>query len=326
MANSPRAARGCCLASVPDHGQEVGLVPVIDYDTRLLTEVVPWLLNPAQQTRYRFEAAALYNKYPLEQRAQVFAALDASTFRELPQHEVFEAALRDAGPLPGVRVVVVADASGMEEGADLNGLRDSAMLRVRFERVRGEAAALRAFLLHEFTHLVDLLDSGFGYQREEPAPGEMRTWGELVRDRYRVLWNTAIDGRLARRDEVVPGAELARKDEVLRAFSAFGEAEAAGLFERTWTGELSGHTALIAAARRRAVGSVTQGPRPGGTCPLCGFSTWDWARRAPAAQVARAVGADYGAWVLDDGLCGRCLEIYQIRSEEGRWKSAEETC
>ncbi len=300
-------------------------MPMIRYEPRLLAEVSYPLLGGALRTRYHIESEVLYAKYPAEHRAEAFAALDGRTFRALPQHDVFEKALRDAGSLPGVQELRVYGALGDEEGADLSPSADTASLRVCLRRVRGDLGELRAFLLHELTHLVDLLDAGFGYRREDPALGERRPRAELVRDRYRVLWNASVDGRLALREETVPGTEEIRRNEVRRALAAIGGAAADRLFEDAWTGRLFGHAALLTAARRRGAGK-SRGLQPGGTCPLCSFSTWDVASIDDAAAVATAVRADYSTWAPDEGLCGRCLELYQIHSEDGTWRFAEETC
>lgn len=290
-------------------------MPVIRYEPRLLAEVLLPLLGGALRARYDIESGLLYERHPPERRGEAFAALDTRMFEELPQHDLFVGALRDAGPLPGVRELQVCCVAGSDEGADLNPSGEMAILRLRPRRVGGDARALRAFLLHELSHLVDLLDPGFGYRREDPALGEMRSWANLVRDRYRVLWNASVDGRLARRDETLPGTEEARRSEVRRTFAAIGSDDADSLFEQAWTGRLLGHAALLAAARHRAAG-YSSGLQAGGTCPLCDFSAWDVAAVADAASVATAIRADYPAWSPDEGLCARCLELYQIRSEE----------
>ena len=159
------------------------MVPVIRYEPCLLAEVVHPLLGSALRTRYHIESEVLYERHPPERRAEAFAALEARMFKTLPQYDIFEEALRDAGPLPGLREVQVCRAVGDDEGADLNPSGDMAIVRVRPRRVGGDARALRAFLLHEFTHLVDMLDPGFGYRCEDPAPREVRAFANLVRDR-----------------------------------------------------------------------------------------------------------------------------------------------
>ncbi len=75
-------------------------------------------------------------------------------FEELPQHDLFVRAVRDAGPLPGVRDLQVCCVGGRDEGADLEPSGEMAILRLCPRRVGGDAGALRAFLLHELTHLV----------------------------------------------------------------------------------------------------------------------------------------------------------------------------
>ncbi len=289
--------------------------PSIRYEPRLLAEVLLPLLGGGLRARYEVESNLLYEKHPPERRGEVFAALETRMFEELPQHDLFVRAVRDAGPLPGVRDLQVCCVGGRDEGADLEPSGEMAILRLCPRRVGGDAGALRAFLLHELTHLVDMLDPGFAYRCEDPAPGESRAWANLVRDRHRVLWNASVDGRLAGREEIVSGTEQERRREVRRAFGGSSPADADRLFEEAWSGRLFGHAALIAAARNNAAGSCL-GLEPGGTCPLCDFSSWDIASGGEGASVAEAVRRDYPAWSPDEGLCARCLELYQIRSEE----------
>jgi hypothetical protein len=300
------------------------VLPALRYEPRLVREVLSALLRGAAWVRYHLACDDLYAKQVGPAREQAFAALEDETFRGLEMHAVFERALRDVGPLPGLREIRVLAAHGAaEEGADLALAGCVAVLRVLPARVRGEARALRAFLLHELTHLRDLLDPAFGHRREEPAPGEVRSRADLVRDRYRVLWNASVDGRLDRRGEALPGTQAARRAEVSRSFAGLDLAEADRLFVDAWNGRLAAHEALLAAARTRS--SRGAGLRPGETCPLCRFPAWEIAPLAELGAVAAAVRREEPAWSVDDGLCGRCLEFFRIRSEVEAWRSPVET-
>ena len=78
--------------------------------------------------------------------------------------------------------------------------------------------SLRNFLLRELLHVTDMLDPGFGYRPSLPdALAEDRARAELVRDRFRVLWEARIAGLLARASD--PLATLpSMPDHFRRAF------------------------------------------------------------------------------------------------------------
>ena len=55
---------------------------------------------------------------------------------------------------------------------------------------------LRDYVRHEFTHLSDMLDPAFGYAPTLDLPGLNGAQQRLARERYRLLWDITIDGRL----------------------------------------------------------------------------------------------------------------------------------
>src|SRR5262249_36750907 len=85
------------------------------------------------------------------------------------------------------------------EGAELyvnSGTGRNGVLALRAERFT-HPAGLEVFLRHEFMHLHDMIDPAFGYSLEldRPAPGAMQR--RLTRERYRLLWDITIDGRIS---------------------------------------------------------------------------------------------------------------------------------
>ena len=95
-------------------------------------------------------------------------------------------------------------------------------------------AALLTFLRHELLHLADMLDPAFGYQPVLPPAAVESVPAHVLRERYRVLWNTSVDGRLTRLGLAPPTCRAHRFQEFTQTFPMLGmrTAEAfAGLFE-----------------------------------------------------------------------------------------------
>jgi len=106
---------------------------------------------------------------------------------------------------------------------------------------------LRALLRHELLHLADMLDPGFGYEPRLPPSGAGRAKEQLVRDRYRVLWDAYIDGRLARLGGAPAGIRADRLSEFRQAFPMLGEG-AEDAFEHFFEAASCCHAELMAFA------------------------------------------------------------------------------
>src|SRR3989338_5276397 len=70
---------------------------------------------------------------------------------------------------------------------------------------------LVAFLRHELMHICDMLDQAFAYEPHPEFGGECDTENDLIRERFRLLWNLFVGGRMRRRGWPLPGAERSRR-------------------------------------------------------------------------------------------------------------------
>ena len=62
------------------------------------------------------------------------------------------------------------------------------------------------------------------------------------------------------------------------------------------------------------------GPAPGDSCPVCGFSTFDWCEdEAILTLIERFVRMGHAQWTADHGICRQCAELY---ADEERSESA----
>ncbi|HBA38562.1 MAG TPA: hypothetical protein DCZ05_02105, partial [Deltaproteobacteria bacterium] len=135
-------------------------------------------------------------------------------------------------------------------------------------------SVLLTFLRHELLHIADMLDPGFGYERELPAAEAGPTHDRLHKERYRVLWDATIDGRMVRRGWADESVRANRLCDFRQAFSMLAE-DIEDLFSRFFDREPHTHAELVAFVfDPRAVVGTYEGYYPGARCPLCGFPTY----------------------------------------------------
>lgn len=281
--------------------------------------------EPGPKRDFRRAADVIYRTVPLPKRQAAFFGLYQKTLASLPRARRLEALLIEIeahGSLPASCAFFRAF-TGEEEGAQLSEGRDMLGVRIRTETFLDEAA--RAFFLrHELTHIQDLLDPSFHHDPHSPLAQETPSEESLLRDRYRTLWDLSVDGRLERRGQLPPHMRERRAAEFRALFPALDGENAGSVIDALWSGPRPSDPGL-----RRMVKGVPElcaclgiplpapaaagrpALRPGGApCPLCRFTTFEWADASPA--LTRAVRADYPAWTPSLGLCTQCANRYLL--------------
>ena len=234
------------------------------------------------------------------------AALDSglARFQNLQQH-LMAAAFRKAR----VRT---------EEGADLHvnpDARRRAIVALLPERM-ASTDRLDPFLNHELQHVSDMVDPAFEYDAEGVSAGASPSQQRLVRERYRLIWDVTIDGRLGRCGFATVATEAERSAEFERAFGFL--ADRSDRFVQLWEGDHPTHTEVLSLARDPRGFNNTRQIEPGAPCPLCGFATFQWIRAADiSAVVLGRIRKDFKEWHEDEALCARCAEMYEATAMEG---------
>jgi hypothetical protein len=286
-----------------------------------------------QLARFHREREKLYDILGPDERSAAFFRLHLEWFREWGLERPLRTVL---GEFPLLReqltVLAVHQApTEREEGAELyvnpEGQR-TGVLALRRDRLRNDNVCTR-FLRHEFSHLHDLLNPAFGYAPALELPGLNQAQQRLAGERYRLLWDITIDGRLARKGHTPSEPPQHYAAAFRRAYSFWPEARQTTEFARLWEAQAPTHQDLLAlAANPRGLREVlAPGPVPGAVCPLCGFTTHAWADTYPVrAHVLDRIVAEFPTWTPADGLCGRCLEAYEAqaaRSQEATRNTRE---
>lgn len=270
-------------------------------------------------TAFRRERDRIYEATEPESREAQFRSLHQQWFVRFGLQARVEAALSEyvefAGRLSGGRIVRAIARS--EEGADLldparahAGPGPLLVLRLRPASLV-EPDTLQALLRHELMHVADMLDPAFGYERTLPPADDGPSADNILRDRYRVVWDVTIDGRLARAGRGSAGTRDARCREFREAFPMLGEGFQSA-FAPWWNEPCPTHADLVAFARMPA---GTDERLAGSRCPVCRFpvASLDGRVSTLAGPVLTAIRAEHPLWRVAQGLCPQCFDLYEAR-------------
>lgn len=301
------------------------------YDPGLVEEAVFLAAegHPEAKTFHR-ERDRIYGiKHP-EERERAFNDLHRAWFLRLGLADQIEKAISEQPLLSsGVKSCLVARAPGKnEEGAELfvnpdekigNKDRRTVSIFLRPESLLAPFALL-TFLRHELMHIADMLDPAFGYEPALPRAEGGPTHDRLLKERYRVLWDATIDGRMVRRGWAPDSLRAERLLEFCRTFPMFGQ-KSESLFRRFFDRETNTHAQLVAfILDPRAIMGVPSAPHPGSRCPLCGFPTYTFEpepERLPNKLIIRITG-DFPSWQPSHGLCAQCADLYRAHQVSAR--------
>jgi len=283
-------------------------------------------LDPAGARAFRRERDHLYDLADADRREAGFRAFHMRWFAHLGLHRVIEDIVAPRADLlsrvAGCRVSraltrrdecadLIAPSPAIARAGDAS---PTLALRLRAPALL-DPASLGAFLAHELTHVADMLDPAFGYERTLPPSDDGPSRDTILRDRYRVLWDVTIDGRRARRGLADARLRDARREEFAATFAMLGD-EGPRAFDDWFDRIEPTHAALVAFAQAPN-GQASTNPADSGRCPLCHFPV---ARLDPhpdrlAVATQSIIRADYPAWRPEQGLCPQCLDLYEARYE-----------
>jgi hypothetical protein len=324
------AATQDTAASQADPAAAVSTSPshfVLEYAPDLLEAVLLHVLrNHPEEHAFRQQRDPLYEVADPETREASFNALHTTWFSHLGLSQVIDQALREL-PLILRRTLgckVMRARTARDEGAELfvspatpvPGERCWVVLRLRPERFAASNVLLEC-LRRELMHIADMLDPAFGYHPTLPLSDAGPIYERLLRDRYRVLWDTSIDGRLVQRGWASHACRALRLREFCQMFPMLGR-HIEEAFSHFFHGDAVTHAELVRfacapeARLAHPAGVLQQGER----CPLCHFPTHAFEpdpMRLPGAVVQR-LQADFPTWEPIQGLCQQCAALYQARA------------
>ena len=274
-------------------------------------------ISSLQITRFNREREKLYDILDPDERNNAFFHLHLEWFRDWGLEKMLLEPLRDFPLLEkALRALVFRQSRGKnDEGTELyvNETGDrTGVVAMRPERLARETV-LSPFLRHELNHLHDMVDPGFGYEPELPEIGPSVSHHPLARERYRLLWDVAIDGRLTRCGLLTIGTKDQRWLDFVGAFSFWPQSRQHEVFESLWANPAPNHRILVELICDSRHAQANAGPQPGAACPLCGFPTFAWVSQGRLTEdIVSAVRSEFPHWNPERGACARCAEIYRV--------------
>ena len=268
----------------------------------------------------------IYDLAKSEARDELFRELYRTWFHRLGLGKPVDIALREQ-PLVASRVnncYVLCATHTKQEGAELFVASDPVSREIEQRNLRiliRPATLLRAeqnmeFLRHELFHIADMLDPAFAYEPVLPKADGGPTYDTLITNRYRVLWDVTIAGRMLRRGWCGAAVRDYELNNFLNAFAMF-QGRCEELFQRFFDLVEPRHAELAAfALDPRSAGDNLSNQGVAGThCSLCRFPTHTFASE-PAnlgAELLAAIAEDFPDWTPAKGVCVQCADLYRGR-------------
>lgn len=280
-------------------------------------------ISSLQISRFNRERERLYDICDPDDRNAAFFKLHLEWFREWGLEKLLTGPLQEFPLLSSaLSVLAFRKARGKDDdGAELYvneaGTR-TGVLAMRPERL-ARGLNLVPFLRHELAHLHDMVDPAFGYRPELAGLCDSLGSQRLARERYRLLWDVSIDGRLSQ----VGRQTIATRDERWLAFTCafpfWNEPRQQQIFDALWTNSSPSHRCLEELVCDPRQLQNASGPQAGAPCPLCGFPTFAWGDAASLAHtMVTAIQSEFPFWAPEQGICARCHAIYRHQARAGR--------
>jgi hypothetical protein len=298
---------------------------LLRYDPRLIEEAVFLALRDRPETReFQEQRERVYDVADPQERERFFGELHRSWFARLGLGKVLGQTLHEQPQICSsiASCFVGCVAQTKKEGAELfvapdEGLTDTAR-RIVSILLRPDSLlqpeSLLTFLRHELLHVADMLDPTFAYEPTLPKAEGGPTYDSLIINRYRVLWDVTINGRMVRRGWI---SDCVRDQQLAEFLHAFPMLEEKGeeLFTLFFDGEQHPHPELAAFAfdPRAAVGTLHGASTPGTHCPLCRFPThaFEPDPNNLGQDNLAAINKDFPHWTPALGLCVQCADLYR---------------
>ena len=294
----------------------------VEFHPALMEEAVSSKMRQHHPASVAFdrERASIYGETDPELRQAAFGRFFTSWFQKLELDTPVRTALADSGEMlrAADRCLVGTSRNSSPGGAELfvtDTAKSTIVISIRPDLLCDDDAA-RQFLYRELTHITDMLDPEFHYEPRLPPQPAGPAHDRILQDRYRVLWNCSIDGRLVRQGRLPESERETRSDEFRHYFACLGE-YLDTCFERMFADPRPSHSDLVALARNPEIGFGLRSEPPPSRhrCSLCSFPTVDFepAPETMADDVLGAIRSDFPDWTSNRGLCRQCADLYRSR-------------
>lgn len=293
----------------------------IDFDSTFVEEAV-FLLMRAKQAGELYrdfcnEKEEIYQKdVSGDERDKAFKLLYARYFCNLGLDDFFKNICRDFPHLfqREIRIVVKRVWNRKHEEAELyvQPHQKTVYLGILVRRMT-DLIFLESFLRHELMRISDMLALDFQYSPHPALGGKNEIENNLIRDRFRLLWDLYIDARLIRKGFKTVKPYEKQKEEFRRKFFFLAGPELEQMLYKLESCESLMQIDLLSwAGDPRSTKVLGEG---GLRCPLCDFTSFDPIEKWDAGTdyVVSEIRKDYPLWEPSQGICPQCFDLYGLK-------------
>lgn len=249
-----------------------------------------------------------------EKSQEFFQNFYQDYFEKTGLHSFFEKMILDYPLLNTAQTTIFIKRvwSRKQEGAELffDGKNKTVLINLQIIRLEN-LAELAAFFRHELMHISDMLDPAFQYRNNPSLGGVCEAENDLVRERFRILWDLYITARLTLQKMPAPATPEKFKKDIQKAFSYQDASENEKLFQTIFSGEPKTQKDLIEYSKPLQSSQSVSNAH----CSLCTFPTYDIMNisRMSEKNVIKEIEQSHPGWTPAMKICRQCFEIYQSR-------------
>ena len=298
----------------------------VAYQPQLVEDAVFWALRHRPEAkRFRREREKLYSLVDEDERNAAFERFHQDWFARLGLDRPLAQALQTWPVVKSrtQRCLVLHARHEKEMGADLYGEpsdgtaeKSTRQLVVHVTpSLLAQPEPFTTFLARELLHVGDMLDPAFGYEPDLPPSDLGPAYDHFLRQRYRVVWDLNVDGRLTRSGRLPANVRHEHWRVFQRHFSGT-EAELKRAFTYFFESDRVTHNEIVAFCRApyKWLGTPDSARARIGACSLCGLPSYsltpsDQALSRASLQYARA---EHPGWV-GGPVCPQCADLYEAK-------------
>jgi len=290
----------------------------IDFDSTFIEEAVFLLMRAKQEDKlfrdFCNEKEGIYQQdISNEERDKAFKVLYEKYFCGLGLEDFFKNICKDFSHLykPEIRVVVKRVWDKKHEEAELyvQPHQKTVYLGILVRRIL-DLVFLESFLRHELMRISDMLSFDFQYLPHPVLGGKNEIEDNLIRERFRLLWDSYIDARLRGKGFKTIKSFEEQKEEFERKFFFLAGLEREQILTKIQGCESLMQIDLLSwAGDPRSIKVLGEG---GLRCPICDFTSFNSVKNwtVEAMSIAERVKDDYPEWDPSQGICPQCFDIY----------------
>ncbi|MCA9405000.1 MAG: hypothetical protein KC684_00550 [Candidatus Omnitrophica bacterium] len=275
-------------------------------------------INDSIIQKFHEDRENIYQNTTTEERELAFETLYKEYLYKLKISEIFESIISKFVLLhqPNVILYVKKVWSKGQEDTELfvDGDLRTVCIALMVNRIL-QPFCIQAILRHDLMRICDMLDPKFQYSPQIRLDGKSELENNLIKDRFRILWDMYIDIRLRKKGYSTLKSVEDYQKAFQRSFFFLKNSEREYIYSKLeGCDDLMQIDMINWAQDARSIKTLGEG---GLRCPLCDFTCYepikDWSDEK--LRVAEAVKEEHPQWTIKQGICPQCFDLYSCKTK-----------